>query len=121
MTMTSARLQRRVCAPHVAFALLCCSRKARNALRDWNSVPVLLEGKDRGLHDVRGDPLPCVTTVSTTSNLGLPRSVTNLGPSTSARVLEDLLRRRIPQRRCACFPEQSLRFPGRCKAPPRPL
>jgi hypothetical protein len=53
--------------------------------------------------------------------VGLPRSVTNLGPSTSARVLEDLLRRRIPQRRCAFFLEQSLRFPRRCKAPLRPL
>src|SRR6266576_3955072 len=35
--------------------------------------------KGWGLSNVRGVPLPCVTTVSTTSNLGLPRSVTSLG------------------------------------------
>ena len=35
--------------------------------------------KGWGLRNVRGVPLPCVTTVSTTSNLGLPRSVTSLG------------------------------------------
>src|SRR6266700_28129 len=58
-------------------------------------------------------PLPCVTSVSTTSNLGLPRSVTSLGQSTLTRVLEGLLRRRIPQRRCAFFLEQSLLFPRR--------
>ena len=29
-----------------------------------------------GLRNVRGGPLPCVTSVSTMSNLGLPRSVT---------------------------------------------
>jgi hypothetical protein len=34
--------------------------------------------KGRGLRDVRGVPLPCVTTVSTTSNPALPRSVTSL-------------------------------------------
>src|SRR5438046_8612637 len=44
--------------------------------------------KGWGLRDVRGAPLPCVTTVSTTSNLGLPRSVTSLGQSTSTLVLE---------------------------------
>src|SRR6266516_4388971 len=43
--------------------------------------------KGWGLRDVRGVPLPCVTTVSTTSNLGLPRSVTSLGQSTSTLVL----------------------------------
>src|SRR5438552_1440264 len=42
---------------------------ARNVLRDWNSVPVLVEGKGWGLRNVRGVPLPFVTTVSTTSNL----------------------------------------------------
>ena len=60
---------------------------ARNALRDWNSVPVRVEGKGGGFRNVRGVPLPCVTTVSTTSNLGLPRSVTSLGQSTSTLVL----------------------------------
>jgi hypothetical protein len=83
------------------------------ALRDWNSVPVLVEGQGRGLRDIRGVPLPCVTSVSTTSNLGLPMLVTNLGPSTLTRVLEGLLRLRILQRRCAFFLEQSLLFPRR--------
>src|SRR6516164_5534045 len=69
--------------------------------------------KGRGLRDIRGVPLPCVTSVSTTSNLGLPRSVTSLGQSTLTLVLESLLRRRIPQRRCAFFLEQSLLFPRR--------
>src|SRR3989442_6218198 len=44
--------------------------------------------KGRGLRDIRGVPLPSVTSVSTTSNLGLPRSVTSLGQSTLTRVLE---------------------------------
>jgi hypothetical protein len=61
----------------------------------------------------RGVPLPCVTSVSTTSSLGLPRSVTSLGRSTSTRVPEGLLRPRIPQRRCAFFLELSLLFPRR--------
>src|SRR6266498_4143356 len=69
--------------------------------------------KGRGLRDVRGVPLPCVTSVFTTSSLGLPRSVTSLGQSTSTRVPEGLLRPRIPQRRCAFFLEQSLLFPRR--------
>src|SRR5262249_23884183 len=67
--------------------------------------------KGRGLGEIRGLPLPCVTSVSTTSNLGLPRSVTSLGQSTLTLVLEGMLRRRIPQRRCACFLEQSSLFP----------
>src|SRR6266540_1887012 len=61
----------------------------------------------------RGVPLPCVTSVSSTSSLGLPRSVTSLGQSTSTRVPEGLLRPRIPQRRCAFFLELSLLFPRR--------
>src|SRR5439155_4357391 len=77
--------------------------------------------KGWGLRDVRGVPLPCVTTVSTTSNLGLPRSVTSLGQSTSTLVLEGLLHRMIVQRRCAFFLEQSLLFPRRCNAPLQPL
>src|SRR5262245_3085696 len=53
------------------------SYAALNALHDWNSVPILLEGKGRGLRDIIGVPLPCVTSVSTKSNLGLPGSVTS--------------------------------------------
>ena len=86
---------------------------ARNAVRDWNSVPVLLEGKAGGFATSEEFLCPCVTSVSTTSNLGLPRSVTSLGQSTSTLVLEGLLRRRILQRRCAFFLEQSLLFPRR--------
>jgi hypothetical protein len=48
-----------------------------------------------------------VTTVSTTSNLGLPRSVTSLGQSTSTLVLEGLLHRMTVQQRSAFFPEQN--------------
>src|SRR5437660_868684 len=67
--------------------------------------------KGWGVRNVRGVPLPCVTTVSTTSNLGLPRSVTSLRQSTSTPVHEDLPRQKIPQRRYAFFQEQSLLFP----------
>jgi hypothetical protein len=65
-------------------AALQCGKVKRSpvpdcASHDWNSVPVLVEDiKSRGLRNIRGVPLPCVTTVSTTSNLGLPRSVTSL-------------------------------------------
>jgi hypothetical protein len=58
-------------------------------------------------------PLPCVTLVSTTSNLGLPKSVTSLGQSTSTLVLEGSLHRMTIQQRSAFFPEQSLLFPRR--------
>src|SRR5262249_35383084 len=77
--------------------------------------------KGRGLRDIRGVPLPCVTSVSTTSNLGLPRSVTSLGQSTLTLVLEGLLRRRILQRRWSFFLAQSLLFPRRRNATPPPL
>src|SRR5215831_423774 len=66
-----------------------------------------------GLGNIRGVPLPCATIVCTTSNPDLLRSVTSLRQSTSGPVHEGLRHRRIPQRRCAFFLEQSLLFPRR--------
>src|SRR3989441_2251646 len=74
--------------------------------------------KGRGLRDIRGVPLPCVTSVSTTSNLGLPRSVTSLRQSTLTRVLEGLLRRRILTTAVCILPGTELAFSEEVKCAP---
>src|SRR5262249_54153186 len=61
----------------------------------------------------RGVPLPCVTSVYTTSSHAPQRSVTSLRPSTSPPVHVGLPHLRIPQRRSAFFPERSSPFPPR--------
>src|SRR5262249_24410748 len=55
----------------------------------------------------KGVPLPCVTSVYTTSSRALQRSVTSLRPTTSSPVHVGLPHLRIPQRRSAFFPERS--------------
>src|SRR5262249_9828039 len=61
----------------------------------------------------RGVPLPCVTSVYTTSSHAPQRSVTSLRPATSIPVHVGLPHLRIPQRRSAFFPERSSPFPRR--------
>src|SRR5262245_49713717 len=61
----------------------------------------------------RGVPLPCVTSVYTTSSHAPQRSVTSLRPATSTPVHVGLPHLRIPQRRSAFFPERSSPFPPR--------
>src|SRR6266516_2927934 len=94
-----------------------CSRNDEERNSSYDSCLAQLEfradsgrRKRLGLRDIRGVPLPCVTIVSTTSNLGLPRSVTSLGQSTSTLVLEGLLHRMTVQQRSAFFPEQNSLF-----------
>src|SRR6516162_2376179 len=61
----------------------------------------------------RGVPLPCVTSVYTTSSHAPQRSATSLRPATSTPVHVGLPHLRIPQRRSAFFPERSSPFPPR--------
>jgi len=77
--------------------------------------------KGRGLRDVRGVPLPCVTSVSTTSNLGLPRSVTSLEQSTLTRVLEGLPAPEDSTTAVCILPGTELAFSEEVKCAPAPF
>src|SRR5215467_1419966 len=61
----------------------------------------------------KGVPLPCVTSVYTTSSHAPQRSATSLRPATSTPVHVGLPHLRILQRRSAFFLERSSPFPPR--------
>src|SRR5215472_802518 len=94
-------------------ALLSLFRLVGPLLPAMRAARFLLQGLGWWGARKRGVPLPCVTSVYTTSSHAPQRSVTSLRPATSTPVHVGLPHLRIPQRRSAFFPERSSPFPPR--------